>query len=130
MGTVHKLKHHTKRLFLLWRLVTVIIISSALIPLFLANKGAQTFYLGTVSASLIGFLLLSIVQLGLKKGVVRRYFERTSLKLLFGFVLLTAAFLAFQRFQDERVGRALLIASAIAYALFLQKISFFKVILP
>ncbi|RME31005.1 hypothetical protein D6789_04025 [Candidatus Woesearchaeota archaeon] len=122
-----QLKHHTKRLFLIWKLAVVVILSATLIPLFLASKENTTFYLTTVSASLIGYLLMILIVAGLKQGAPKRYLEKTSTRLLVAFVLLGVAYLAF-RYKNDEAGRALLIGSAVAYAFFLQKLSFLRVI--
>lgn len=127
MGRFQQLKANTKRLFLLWRIVVIVVLSAAFIPLFLKSIGNTAFYTTLVSASFIGYLIILAIMFGMHQGKPKKYMEATSTRLLIAFVLLTVAFLA-TRFESLDAARALLVGSALAYAFFLQKLSFLRVI--
>lgn len=112
-----------KRGLLLIRIVALAMLATLLIPLFIAKAESGAFYLTTVSASLIGYLLLMLLALGMKKGKLRRYLERTGNYLFLAFTLLTVAYIIFRAGWPPG-GYALVALSAIGYGLFIQQLGF------
>lgn len=125
--TKQRLKKGAKRLLFVWRAIVAIILSSILIPLFVSQGASRSFYTWAILPSLLGYLIITYIHLRLKKGAVKEYLERSATRLLLAMSSLALAFIM-GALGIHLWTATLLVMSAVLYALFLQRLSFLRVI--
>jgi|GEM_PF-6660699 len=111
-----------------WEIIVVIILSAILIPLFVKNSEDGHFYTIIIVGSMLVYALLFMIKGRIKKqGFIRDYLESTSLRLLLAMSALTAAFLLL--ILDQAFwSLALVVLAAIAYAFFVQRVGFLRMV--
>ncbi len=116
-----------KTAYAVWQAIAITLIALALIPLFLLNLANGAFYTWMIIVSIAVYVVVILIMGYLKEGIVRRYLETTSFRLFLGMVVLAAAFLL-DRLGLVAAAQAALVAAAVLYAFFLQRISFLRLI--
>jgi len=125
--TLHKMKKGAKRVLFVWRALVIVLLSAALIPLFLALGDDAAFYSWIIIPSVAVYLVLTIIHLRFKGGFVKEYLESTATRLFLGLTAVALAFI-FLSLGNGPWAAALLVAGAVLYAMFLSRISFLRVI--
>ncbi len=108
-----------------WQLIVITILSAGLIPLFLAQQARPLFFTLTVMTSILAYLILTTIQLRLRRGLIKRFLESISTRLLLALIALA---LAGVTGGVRVVQNVLLVTAAVLYAALLQKVSFLRVI--
>ncbi len=114
-----------RRLLLLWQLLTIILFSALLIPLFLAQAGSA-FYTWLTLGTMLLYLLLLSFQSRLKGGL-RRYVAGLGDRLFLALLFLALSFLLL-KLEGGLLFRTSLVVSAVLYAAAIQKVAFLRVI--
>lgn len=109
-----------------WKLLVIIILCIILIPLAITQEHNTMLQLWIIAASLLVYIVLTTVSKKIR-GKIGKYLLNTAHRLLLGAIALSATVVLF-RYELESWGRISIIASAILYAFFVQRISFLRVI--
>ena len=120
-------KKGAKTMYNTWKIIVIILLSLAFIPLFLAGIDSRTFFSWWIMLSLLSYLLLTYWHLRLKKGKLKNYLEGMATKLLLAMSALVIAFL-FTITGFVLITNSFLVLGAILYAIAIQNIFFLRVI--
>lgn len=127
MKHIKQVKKGFKAALAIWHLVVVTILSLAFIPLFLTQGRKGVFYTWWILPSIFAYLILTIIQLRLKKGMIKEYLENLATRLFIASIGLAIAFI-FVGLQWPVWSNVSLVIAAVLYAAAIQKIFFLRVI--
>jgi len=119
-------KERIKAVMVVWQLIVITILSAGLIPLFLAQRARPLFFTLTVMTSILAYLILTTIQLRLRRGILKRFLESVSTRLLLALIALALAGVTGGLLRGV-VQSVLLVTAAVLYAALLQKVSFVRV---
>ena len=120
-------KEGAKTAYGIWKIIVIVLLSLALIPLFLAGTESKTFFSLWILISLLVYMILTYWHLRLKKGTMKEYIEGMATKLLFAMSALVIAFL-FTLIPIYNIASIFLVLGGILYAITIQNIFFLRVI--
>lgn len=125
-STWKKVKQGAKRALFLWKIVTVVLLSSILIPLFIAQGDSFSFVAWTVALSIVLYVVLAAAARK-AKGKIRTYLKAAHEYLIIAAAIMTTGYIL--KIFENPIANATFTAAAILYAVSLQKINIFRVFL-
>lgn len=121
-----RIKKSLNGIWMAWKIIVIVILSAILIPLAITYEMNQEIMLWIVAGSLLGYILLAWTARKVR-GKIGKYLLGTGNRLLLAGLMLGISVTLF-RFEINSWGRTSIIASAVLFAFFLQRISFLRVI--
>ncbi|MBR9693394.1 hypothetical protein GOV07_05750 [Candidatus Woesearchaeota archaeon] len=120
-------KQGAKYAYGVWKIVIIVLLTLALVPLFIAGMRSRTFFSLWIMISLFVYLVLTYWHLRLKKGKMKEYLEDMATKLLFAMSSLVIAFLL-TLVPIYSIASIFLVLGGILYAITIQNLFFLRVI--